>query len=206
MPFPSVPVRSLVRLGDSRRTTSITLGSPTTKRRARVPKANRKARARKVRKIRLAAKPKEITRRRTVRISCQGYESEAGEVSRILSDIIGLTQALEGLVSYSLGGRNPVADLKQQLKVAPDCGGMPSLQGLFPLCLTSCSNSWLSEYKPLDVDSPLVISLSVGVVNALIVLFAGSNADKPAATLAIGSLGVAHGKCCATYFLQFRIY
>ena len=63
--------------------------------------------------------------------SCQGNESEAGEVSRILSEIIGLTQALEGLVSYSLGGRNPVADLKQQLKVAPDCGGMPSIEVCF---------------------------------------------------------------------------
>ena len=97
-------------------------------------------------------------------------------------------------MSYSLGGRNPVADLKQQLKVAPDCGGMPSLEGLLPLCLTSCSNFWLSEYKPLDVDSSLVISLSVGVVNALNFLFAGGNAEKPAATLAIGSLGVAHEK------------
>ena len=100
-------------------------------------------------------------------------ESEAGEVCRVLSEVIDLTQALEGLVSYSLSGRNPVADFEHQLKVAPKCGGMPSSEALLPLCLKTCSSFLIGEFKPTDPDSSLVVHLAVGVVNALIFVVCG---------------------------------
>ena len=94
-------------------------------------------------------------------------ESEAGEVSRVFGNVVGMIQAMEGLVSYSLGGRNPVAELNHELIVAPDYGGMPVIERLLPISLTTASAFFANECTPIEENS-LAISLAVGVVNALI--------------------------------------
>ena len=132
-------------------------------------------------------------------------ESEAGEVSRVFGNAVTMIQALEGLVSYSLGGRNPVAELNHQLIVAPDYGGMPVIEGLLPLRLSTASAFLVNECTANGGHS-LAIALAVGVVNALHFLYAGGNADKPAAVYAVGSLGVAHKQMLRHFFSGFTVF